>query len=325
MFGVNSTSAPVTSAGLIDSRLLGFFLVFNLLICSEILSLFGIAGNVVNIIVFSKQGYKDSVNITLAALAVSNIGALVGQQMFDIMVNPWFLNAHLPFNVTEVLRLISFYPHSYFIRVGGFITAFASFERCLCVVAPLRVKRIITPGVALVVNVTIFIVTILHVFPAMYTTYFDWKFSARQNRTVLGVTLRSTASSVFAVSYFITDLSVPYFTFLVLIACTSVTSVKLIDKASWRKAVSGSDVSKKERKVVRMLSVVSVVFIVCLIPQSTILTAVALVQGLKVDGAYFDVAMLCYSIAYLAETVNTSVNVVVYYKMSTRYRETLMR
>ncbi|CAL1537211.1 unnamed protein product [Lymnaea stagnalis] len=328
---MNVTIAPTRpSTGTVNPDVLSFFMVFNLLVCGVVLGLFGICGNIANIRVFVKQGFHDSVNITLAALAVGDIGALVTLQATNIMTNPWFLGADLPFSPLDVVRLISFYPHSYFIRVCGFVTAFAAFERCLCVVAPLRVKGIITVRVAVVVNVLIFTITLFNVFPPYYFAYFDWTFSPRANRSILAVAFRQDADVAFSMSYFITDLAVPYITFVALISCTLVIIIKVKAKAAWRKSVSssrlssGGKVSNKETRLVQMLTAVSLIFIVCLIPQSSILTAVAINQDLSASGEHFDIALLCYCIAFLMETVNSSVNIIVYYKMSSRYRETFI-
>ncbi|XP_059168605.1 type-1 angiotensin II receptor B-like [Physella acuta] len=319
-----------TPTGLLHPVLLDFFLAFNLAICSEILGIFGIISNIINIIIFTKQGFDDTVNITLVAMAISNIGALVTLQVFNIMVNPWFMKADLSFIATDIASFVSFYPHNYFIRVCGFITAFASLERCLCVVFPFTFKRFITKHVVLGFNISIYFISILNVFPVYYMAYLDWRFVVTLNKTLLGVNFRSNPDSVFGISYFITDLFVPYFTFFVIITCTLITGIKLKGSAKWKKSatrianIHTRDVSKKETKIVRMLSTVSAIFVVCLIPQSAILTAVGLVRGLSIRGTYFDVALLIYSIAFVMETFNSSINIFIYYNMSTKYKTTFL-
>ncbi|XP_059168327.1 neuropeptides capa receptor-like [Physella acuta] len=314
---------------------LDFFLTFNLFV-SGIIGILGISGNIINIIVFYKQGYEDSVNITLTALAVSDIGALVTVLMFNVMENPWFLSADLPISQTDVSFILAFYPHNYFIRVCGFITAFASCERCLCVLVPLKVKQIVTKKVSLLVNLFIFIILLLDLFPVYYIVYLDWVFFPQLNRSVIAVNARQNPYNVFGISYFVSDLFVPYFTFFIIIVCNAIIGIKLNTRSKWINSISISHssedntvsnkekfVSNKEKKVVLMLTVVSVIFIVCLIPQSGILTAVSQVSGLMVGGVYYKISLIIYSISYVTETVSSSVNIVVYYKMSSRYKNTL--
>ncbi|KAK0067971.1 FMRFamide receptor [Biomphalaria pfeifferi] len=155
----------IVNKGVIDSTLVEFFMTFNLMLCAVLIDFAGIAGNVINILNFQKQGLQDSVNVTLTALAVSDIGALFFQLLVNILFNPLWRRVQLPFSSSSVLAMVFFYPHGYFIRVSGFITAFAAFERCLCVVLPMDVKRIITRNVAVVVNIIIFIALLLYLYP----------------------------------------------------------------------------------------------------------------------------------------------------------------
>ncbi|XP_055878095.1 uncharacterized protein LOC129924830 [Biomphalaria glabrata] len=140
---------------------------------------------------------------------------------------------------------------------------------------------------------------------------------------------RENADIVLHVSYLLLDLAVPYFTFLVTIVSTIIIVVQLRSKAKWRSAVvSGqsqsekSDALLKEKRTSVMLVTVSLIFIVCLIPHSAVLTALSFVRELKLGGAYFNIAFLCYTFTFLMETINCSVSILVYYKMSTKFRTT---
>ncbi|XP_059161564.1 formyl peptide receptor-related sequence 7-like [Physella acuta] len=313
----------LTLSGLVSEGLFHFFLAFNL-ITGEVIGLVGIVCNVLNILVFTRQGFKDTVNITLTALAVSDLGALITIQINNIMLNPWFLYADVPFDPVDVLVMVSMYPHNYFIRVSGFITAFASFERCVCVVVPLKLKLLITKRVTVTVITVIYIATLPVVFPVYYTTYLDWTYSPATNKSYLAANFRPTRNEVFAVSYFITDLFVPNFTFVVIITCTSIIGVKLRRTAQWKQTMNKSGVTGKEMKVVLMLTTVSLTFIVCLIPESALLCASSLIRNLSLRGKYFDVSMCCYCVVLFMENVCNTVNTLVYLKMSGRYRKTLM-
>lgn len=310
-------------SGLVSLELFHFFLAFNL-ITGEVIGLVGIVCNVLNILVFTRQGFKDTVNITLTALAVSDLGALITIQINNIMLNPWFLYAGVPFDPVDVLVMISMYPHNYFIRVSGFITAFAAFERCVCVVVPLKLKLWITKPVTVTVLAVIYIVTLPVVLPVYYTTYLGWTYSPATNKSYLAANFRSTRNEVFAVSYFVTDLFVPNFTFVVIIICTSIIGVKLRRTAQWKQTMSAnkSGVTGKEMKVVLMLTIVSLTFIVCLIPESALLCASSLVRNLSLRGRYFDVSMCCYCVVLFMENLCNTINTFVYLKMSRKYRKT---
>ncbi|XP_059168274.1 galanin-like G-protein coupled receptor npr-9 [Physella acuta] len=324
MASLNST-VTLGSSPMVPKYILDIFMAGNI-IFGELITIIGIIANIINIVIFRRQGYDDTVNISLTALAVSDLGSLVTLLPFNVMVNPWFESLDLSFVPLDVSVFLSFYPHNYFIRVCGFITAFAAFERCLCVVLPLKVKQIITKKVAITTIICIYLITLLNEFPSYYVIYLDWKKTARVNKTVLSIAFRSYSSSVFSVSYFITDMLVPHFTFLVLIACTSIIVFQLKSRSNWIRSISSTTkkvatISNKEKKVGLMLVVVSVCFIVCLTPQTVIMSAVCVVPGLGLYGKYFDVASVIYCLAYYSESINSSLNILVYYKMSSKYKK----
>ncbi|KAK0067965.1 growth hormone secretagogue receptor type 1 [Biomphalaria pfeifferi] len=132
--------------------------------------------------------------------------------------------------------------------------------------------------------------------------------------------------------YFYSDFFVPCFTFSILISCTITTSIHLNKNARWRTSLasgiveaSGNKASRKELKVVRMLTVVSTMFIVCLIPLSAVTTAVAIRNDLGIEGPYFNITRIVYNFSFLMETVSSSMNPLVYYKMSSKYRKGILR
>ncbi|XP_059153745.1 uncharacterized protein LOC131939460 [Physella acuta] len=297
---------------------------FNVMF-GEVVGLLGIIANVINIVVFSKNGFDDTVNISLTALAAGDIGALVTLQCFNVIVNPWFLALDLPFLALEIQSLVAGYPHNYFVKVTGFITAFVAFERCLCVYTPLKVRQIVTKKLAIAFNVCVFFVIALTMFPVYYTAYYDWKFVPTLNKTVLGIFYTKNLNELLGPSLFITNSVVPLIAFGVIILCNIVIGFKLKSKAIWRKKASSSvaEITLKEKRVVVMIVTVSIIFIVCFIPSSALLSARAVVPELSIGGVYANINWIVATTALEMETVNSSITVVVYYRMSTKYRETL--
>ncbi|KAH9523244.1 hypothetical protein Btru_066195 [Bulinus truncatus] len=325
----NSTGSVfvVSIIGVVSQAVLDIVLLVNLDVLGEIVGLVGIVANVVNVHVFVKQGFRDTVNISLTALALSDIGALVTLQLYNVMVNPWFAQADLPFVPLEVQSLTAFYPHNYFSRVRGFITAFVTLERCLCVAWPLKIKQVLTKRVSLVCNVIIYLLMIANVSPNYIMTYYDWKFVKSRNKTLYGILYRPNKDVVFGYTFFVTDFFVPLFAFFIVVICTIVIVVTLRSKALWRQSVSsgsgdGSEkgIPSKERKVMLMITAVSVIFIVCFIPFSAILTARALVPGMSINGPYWNLVLLVGSVAFFMETINSSISFVIYFKMSSKFR-----
>ncbi|KAH9505288.1 hypothetical protein Btru_059170 [Bulinus truncatus] len=208
-------------------------MVINLLICGEVIGILGIIGNVINVINFSRQGFTDSVTVSLTALAVSDIGALVTQQGFNIISSPWLSRADLDVSVFDVMAVFSFCPPR-----------------------------------------------LLH---ACRRTGHD----IRRHRKVCFRYVPAQGEG---------------------------------HLHTGQEGAEKNLMSSRQTRTMVMLVTVSVIFVACLAPHSSMLAAVSIVRELKVGGAYFDIAMVCYSFTLLMETINCSVSTLVYYKMSSRYR-----
>ncbi|KAK6995047.1 hypothetical protein BgiMline_011696 [Biomphalaria glabrata] len=96
--------------------------VFTVFVC-----LFGIAANIVNIPLFRKLGYQDGV-ITLTALAISDLGGLISELVFSVIMDPYILEVDLVVSKV-VIGFITGFLFEYFTRVSGVITAYAALER----------------------------------------------------------------------------------------------------------------------------------------------------------------------------------------------------
>ncbi|KAI8740839.1 neuropeptides capa receptor [Biomphalaria glabrata] len=318
-------SEPVVNSPL-ELSVLHALSAINIMVCSELIGLFGIAANIVNMINFRRQGFKDGVNVTLFTLSFCDLGALVAHQFSNMCMCPWIRETQL-FMLKSHLFTIGFYLNGYFVRVSGWLTSFITFERCLCVVWPLKVKRVITPRTATLVNLAIVLLLSLYLFPPYFIMNLNWVVLPGGNQTILAIVFKSNRETIMAVYYFIADQFIPYSTILVLLLCTTITVSKLKSKLVWRQSTTlvaankTSTATLKERKVVAMLINISIIFIVCLLPQSTLGAAVGLERELKLNGKYFNVLLMCYSFTSLLETINCSVSIFVYYTMSTKYRQ----
>uniref|UniRef100_A0A2C9L8P3 G-protein coupled receptors family 1 profile domain-containing protein n=1 Tax=Biomphalaria glabrata TaxID=6526 RepID=A0A2C9L8P3_BIOGL len=329
------TDEPITDVALksdpaIDPLILDItsLLVGNVLTVS--MCLFGVVTNLINIPLFRRQGYHDGVNVTLTVLAISDLGALLGELVYTAIVDPYIQEIDLVVSKV-VIGVISGYWHEYFTRVSSVITAFAAFERCLCVTRPLKVKTMITTRTAVVVNVSIFVVHSLYLFPQFYTMYFDWAFMPERNKTVFVIYVNSLSASMFPITLYFTDMLFPYCTFLVLVVCCTVLLFTLKAKAKWRRTAVSSAVevevkptsrhlTSKERKSGLLFLSVSIMCVVLLLPQHIVYTAVIFVREMAMDGDYSDIRTVVGTFTVLLQAINSSMTIFIYYKISTKYR-----
>ncbi|XP_005092081.1 uncharacterized protein LOC101852828 [Aplysia californica] len=185
--GNESQAAPSQAdlKGIVDDDVLNVFVVIFYVTATGTISFSGIIFNIINIIVFLKQGLKDTVNITLFGLAISDTGSLMGLLWMSICFNPALVNSGIPFDHEDIQYLTAGWPHVIFARITSWITAFVTFERCLCIALPLKVKTIITPRRAVIVVVSIYLIMIACIAPVFYSVSLGPKYFPLKNKTLI--------------------------------------------------------------------------------------------------------------------------------------------
>ncbi|XP_059162991.1 uncharacterized protein LOC131946314 [Physella acuta] len=287
-----------------------------------VLSLLGIGANVINMAVFLKQGFNESINVSLFGLAVADLAGLVTLLWASVCWTPWLYYARLVFVPADVEYLTGSLPHLLFTRVTGWVTAFVALERCLCTVMPLKVKIILTFTRVKVVVVLIFVFVAAAHSPSFYTSGLAWTFLPAENRTALALFSREGRQAIDGVTYSVNLVS-PFGSFVTVLACTVVTAFKLQRVLKWRQnsILTHDAASQKESKVIRMVVVMSVIFIVSFLPTNLVhMFYCAIADKPEVVAAYWDAMSTAFSFIKILEAFNASVSIVLYLRMSSRYR-----
>uniref|UniRef100_A0A2C9LCQ2 G-protein coupled receptors family 1 profile domain-containing protein n=1 Tax=Biomphalaria glabrata TaxID=6526 RepID=A0A2C9LCQ2_BIOGL len=128
-------------------------LVINFSVC-----FFGIFSNTIVIVVFTKQGFKDSTAISMTAVSLWDLVKCVAGFMQRLEGPLELVSLALAYSWTNVSLVVCNYLVSFSCYVTSVLAAYVAVERCLCVIIPLKVKWLLTPKVALVICVTISIV-----------------------------------------------------------------------------------------------------------------------------------------------------------------------
>ncbi|GFN74556.1 chemosensory receptor b [Plakobranchus ocellatus] len=125
-----------------------FYIIFLFLIyATQIINICAIIANSLSIAVFVKLGFSEPSNISLTALAVCDFTLAVLLTWSNLCFWLTYHNVHLPFHSANVSLLTGGVQWAYLSSTIAWITAFISFERCLCILVPLKVRRLITPKV----------------------------------------------------------------------------------------------------------------------------------------------------------------------------------
>lgn len=331
---ISDSSEPI-----IKDELYLFIMSISLGIICQIVSVFGSINNVINISIFVRQGFTDTINISLLALAVSDMCSLLTIMWSNLCFTQAFQESGIPLLANEVQLISGSWPHVTFTRTTGWITAFISFERCMCVIFPLKVKTLFTPKRHTSTMIAIYVVTLGCSTLAYVSLGLEWRFYPQKNRTLIGLAYHMDAyrrKITDAVSYAVNGVLMPMTCFLSVVVCTAVLVVKLNQQTSWRQtnasAASQGQVLKtervvntKERRVATMVVFISAIFIASFVPAVCIFVAGYIEPQLSYDGRYKHLFLVTLSISFTVEAINSSINIFVYFSMSTKYRETFLQ
>ncbi|CAL1545320.1 unnamed protein product, partial [Lymnaea stagnalis] len=311
--------------GLISDELCQLILSINFGSFSPVVSLIGLGGNCINIIVFVTQGFHDTVNISLLALAVSDMGTLLDNLIIAILNNPILLNSEILIEPKELQTSVVGLPMASFSKITSWITAYITFERCLCVVVPLRVKRLVTPKIVVFIMASIYVMMFAILIPEYMTFYLDWKYFPDRNKTLIGMVPRKYSEAARGITFTIYT-SFQFLSIPLIILFTIILTAKLRQKSKWRfKTTSGTDrvlknMDKKESKTIKMITAIAFIHILCYLPAYIGLLIVITVPEFSIVGLYKNSFVVEFSFSGLFEAVNSSLSIFLYYRMSTKYR-----
>lgn len=218
----------------------------------------------------------------------------------------------------------------FFFRVTSFVTTFVTLERCLCITVPLQVKRIITPFRTKVIIWAIFLVIILIFSPFYFVNRLEWKFDHARNKSILSLVYTQERVIVETITFLVHSVAMSTISLLSVSVLTGVLIVKLNRKSKWRQGTvvqsssSNDATSIKEKKVVKMVAFISSVFIICFVPATAIFLTMACYTEFSFAGKYQNMFYTVWSLATLLEIINSSVNIFIYFKMSSKFRITFV-
>ncbi|CAL1543375.1 unnamed protein product, partial [Lymnaea stagnalis] len=302
------------------------FVFVNRIILCTLIGLFGIVANVINMAVFVKQGLNNSMNISLFALSISDLLRILTVQWLNICSNPYIDQLNVPIVFTDIQYLTAGWPTGCANRITMFITAYITAERSLCLAVPLKIKRWVTPRRAVAALVVIGVINALGLVPEYASVYLDWRFNPARNRTMLSLAFGSSRPATQGVVFTIHALLI-VLALTVVILFTSILVIQLRRSSKWRAVVTSKvsqneAISNRDRKTVDLVVLVAGVMVVCYTPTVVLSLVSTFVPDFSVAGRQVNVFHATWSIGYLLGVINASVNIFIYYKMSSKYRKT---
>lgn len=309
---------------LIPDADLFYFTMINTWGLGQGVTVLGLIVNVLNIATFLKQGVKDTVNVSLLGLTVSDFGSLVFHFLVNLCWTPPIMKLDLPFYPNQVMYFFV-WAHILFTRVTTGTTAWIAFERCLCIVAPLKIKTIITPRRTVGFIAVLYAIMIASVAPTFYTARFTWVFDQARNKSVLGIVKIADRERIESVAFWINNL-LPTLFFILIVICTTILVKALKRNAQWRQrtasATKTNQMSNRDAKVVKLVSVISIVFIFCYAPGAVVFVMLLAYPEMNYAGRQKNVLIISLSFLMHLEGINATANFFIYLKQSSKFKVT---
>lgn len=255
---LNSTSDDLNSKLRILLTVITCFL-------SGSIALFGISTNVLNLIVFYRQGLNTTININLFALAACDLASLMCQEVLAIFAAPLFRETGLPVVYEDIQFMFLAIPIEGFAMNACFITALITTERYLCIVFPQSDHQKITPLCVVFILVCIALGNATSGMPIYLSCRLGWMSYPASNKTIFGIVATSHNKIQEKINGIVHAVIMISAVASVVIS-TSVLVVKLKQADAWRNSTNVNQkcsLSKRDANVVSMVVLIACITMTC--------------------------------------------------------------
>ncbi|BFZ23915.1 hypothetical protein BsWGS_26953 [Bradybaena similaris] len=166
---------------------------------------------------------------------------------------------------------------------------------------------------------------IFSICPVYYAIYLGPVRDITTNTTFISLVYRPNGIRIENISFAI-NFAAQLTSFVLVIVCTVVLVQSLLRKYKWHKySVSTNAITNRDKRLIKMIISLSIIFIICFLPSAVNLVVMMLTPGYSIVGKQANMFQVGWSFLNTLEATNSSVSIIVYYKMSSRFRQVLRR
>ena len=307
------------------------------LFCYAIPTLFfvGVPTNLLNCVVFYRQGLRDRMNLCLFCLALVD---MLFVALFFTLSSYCALGNYVDAEVARWWKTITrkYVTGIYrgFLFSSGCLTMIISVERCLCVFLPMKAVTLMkTRTMAALIAATILSLQSLCLLYPLKVDVVERRFAHGTNNTAIFVIqftqLYADNPALHILENVILMTVIPFFTFAVVVVATALTVIQLRRAIVWRSSASASTsasaagITRKERGLVTMLVTVNCVFIITASPNIALGLTRSLVYDFWLTRRYANIFLAAHGWLMGLGVLNSSINFFVYVFRSSRFRQEL--
>ncbi|CAL1538298.1 unnamed protein product, partial [Lymnaea stagnalis] len=310
--------------GLVGDEIVEFCnLILTILVSFLVVS--GIFCNVINVIVFVRLGLTDATNISLLGLAVADIGVLLTMIGYCVIFSPLTIAAVPSRDIIDAVNYVVLgTPHLVFSRISGLLTGWINISRLVCVTWPLRVNTLFTRQRTSLAVLTAYTFMFASAVPTFIAHRIGMRFNPALNITVVGLLFIAETEELENITISV-NVAAQMATFVVVTLSTLFLTRSLHKVAQWRGSVSRqtSKSSTRDKMLVKMVILISVVFIVCSLPTVVVNEVMPFLNEFNINGRERNAFILTCGIFFLLQSVNAAVNFFIYLAMSSKFKHSL--
>ncbi|KAK0056290.1 tachykinin-like peptides receptor 86C [Biomphalaria pfeifferi] len=283
--------------------------------------------NMINILVFVAQGLETSVNISLFTISLMDLVRIVFLLISIFYLKPFADLMEVPESLFEVFYVTVASPLGSAIRITLHITVYIAIERCLCVVFPIKIKRIITRKTTVCIILAIIGFNGVTLYP-IYSVYsLSWDFYFLRNSSGDGRDFLKNWSETLENTFLFHSMLIVS-GLGTLVVYTALLVDQYARRSEWRKTTARhfgekrKCLSARDRKTMKLVVAIATLLIVCFTPTVVDSMIVILTPDYYFWEGYSSLFHYLYNISLQCLSINSTLNMFIYYKMSTRYRNT---
>lgn len=291
---------------------------------TTVVCLIGIPTNVLNCIVFWRQGLRDRMTLCLFSLAFMETGHLscdliLYSASFLVMFFDKTLGEEIYLNTIVAL----FGVLNGFRLTSGCVGIIISVERCLCVLLPLRAHTLIkTRTVAIIILMCFILFHGLYVIGPFLTCVIEININGNVLRMITPTQFYLDNKDIINVFETFSGTIIPIVTFAVISVATTITALKLRTAITWRGNSSSISNDNLNRQVAltKMLVLISTIYVITMIPFVAQEIAVWLIiDCFVVTRTCYDIFFTVTGLVYTFPQISTCFHFFIYFYQSSKF------
>lgn len=283
-------------------------------------SMFGIVGNSINIMVLNKHGFREPTNIILVSLSISDLIFCILLPITRLKCIIRHFDVSMAISMHTFVTVFFFMPKFVFLGTSFWLVALIAVERFTAVFFPFHVSRIFRKTVVKFIVTTLVLASVVSISPSFFALNYQLAYNEQFNQTIAMVTYtnfyqRSQSILDFYVWVGLTNIFCSISMTTVLVCCLAI-GFKLLRGAVKREQMTSKSTGY-DVKVVKMLLTICVIYLCVQVP--TIVMYSYFRPNFKFNSP---VHQLFNDVCDVLCAINASANFVVYVTMSRKFANT---